>query len=85
MTSSSVAVLAAVTVVSLIAYRIIYNLTFHPLARFPGPWYAAVTSLPLAIMSLLKREHHYLLSIARKYTDGKGCKVWSLNNLKMTK
>ncbi|KAK3372119.1 cytochrome P450 17A1 [Podospora didyma] len=70
MTLSSVAVLGAVTVASLIAFRIIYNLRFHPLAKFPGPWYLAVTSLPLAIISLLKREPEWLLDLAKKYSDG---------------
>ncbi|KAF7883706.1 uncharacterized protein EAF02_005626 [Botrytis sinoallii] len=55
------------TVVTSIAYRIIYNLYFHPLAKFRGPWYTACFSLPLAIISLKRWEHQWVFDLVKKY------------------
>ncbi|CAG8981984.1 hypothetical protein HYALB_00004850 [Hymenoscyphus albidus] len=41
---------------ALLIYRIIYNLYFHTLAKFPGPWWAAVSSLPDAIIAAHRKE-----------------------------
>lgn len=54
-------------VITSIAYRIIYNLYFHPLAKFHGPWYTSCFSLPLAIMSVYRYEHQWLRNILEKY------------------
>ncbi|KAK4183174.1 Pisatin demethylase [Podospora australis] len=56
--------------VTALVWRVIYNVKFHPLARFPGPWYCAVSSLPMALISLYRREPQWLLSIAKKYGRG---------------
>jgi hypothetical protein len=37
----SVAAALAATFVAYWVYKITYNLYFHPLAKFPGPWWAA--------------------------------------------
>ena len=29
-----------------LAYSVIYNLYFHPLAKIPAPWYCRITRLP---------------------------------------
>ncbi|KAJ9225694.1 hypothetical protein DTO169C6_1757 [Paecilomyces variotii] len=50
-----------------VACRIFYNLYWHPAAKFPGPWYCALSSLPLSIISVLRIEPQWLLSLAKKY------------------
>lgn len=70
MTVTFLLVQVGLALVSALAYRFIYNLYFHPLAQHPGPWYTAVSSLPLAVMSYLKREPEFLLGLTKKYRDG---------------
>ncbi|KAI9643772.1 hypothetical protein NHQ30_007121 [Ciborinia camelliae] len=55
------------TVITSLAYRIIYNLHFHPLAKFRGPWYTACFSLPLAIISAKRYEHQWQRDLMKKY------------------
>lgn len=52
---------------SLVGYRIIYCLCWHPLRHFPGPWYAACSSLPLGLASIASVEPDWLMSLVRKY------------------
>jgi hypothetical protein len=49
------------------ATRIIHCLYFHPLRHFPGPWYAACSSLPLGLASVIGNEPDWLLGLAKKY------------------
>ncbi|KAI1381468.1 cytochrome P450 [Hypoxylon crocopeplum] len=51
----------------LLLSRVFYNLYLHPLAGFPGPWYAASTSLATAITSVINREPQWLLELTKKY------------------
>ena len=59
-------VVPAVVLVALFA-RIIYNLYFHPLANYRGPWYACSFSLFDALVSVRKVENHWLMSLTEKY------------------
>lgn len=63
----SVLLLVAVAIASALILRVIYNLYFHPLAGFPGPWYAASFSLSVAIISLLRREPEWIMGLVKKY------------------
>lgn len=52
---------------SLVGWRIIHCLFWHPLRHFPGPWYAACSSLPLGLASITSKEPDWLMSLVRKY------------------
>jgi hypothetical protein len=53
--------------IAILCLRLFYNLNLHPLAKFHGPWYAASTSLPLALISVLKIEPQWLQGLIKKY------------------
>lgn len=57
---------------SLAGWRIIHCLFFHPLRHFPGPWYAACSSLPLGLASITSKEPDWLMSLVRKYGSTSG-------------
>lgn len=59
--------LLLVGLVSAAAARIIRNVYLHPLSKFPGPWYAAATSLTSAIVSWRRVEPRWLLGLTKKY------------------
>ena len=47
--------------------RALYIIYWHPLAKYPGPWYAASSSICVAIISLLKVEPQWMYSLVKKY------------------
>lgn len=54
----------------LIAYifaTAIYRLYFHPLAKFPGPFWAKLTTFPAWWHSKNQDRHLWLLSLQEKY------------------
>ncbi|KUI72798.1 Isotrichodermin C-15 hydroxylase [Cytospora mali] len=53
----------------LITARLIYNVYFHPLARYPGPLYLISFDVPLAILSLLGISQYPLKAAHDKYGD----------------
>jgi hypothetical protein len=66
-TVSSVVVFVVVTVTSALFLRTIYNVYFHPLSKFPGPWYAASFSLYGALISVFQMEPAWLNGLVKKY------------------
>ncbi|KAI7779521.1 hypothetical protein LA080_000805 [Diaporthe eres] len=61
---------------SLVGWRIIYCLFWYPLRHFPGPWYAACSSLPLGLVSITSKEPDWLMSLVRKYgKDGRPIRI----------
>jgi len=68
-----------VAAVSVIFVGLFYNLYLHPLAKYPGPWYAASTSLTLALVSLWKIEPQWLQGLVKTYGskwDRRDCPVF---------
>jgi hypothetical protein len=59
-------VLSVMVVVALLT-RILYCQFLHPLANFPGPWYATSFSLIGAIVSVRRKEPEFLMYLVRKY------------------
>ncbi|KAI1325887.1 benzoate 4-monooxygenase cytochrome P450 [Xylariaceae sp. FL0255] len=47
--------------------HIIWNLFFHPLARFPGPKFAAISNIPYSYWFLGGRQPHRVLELHLKY------------------
>ncbi|RAH76349.1 cytochrome P450 [Aspergillus japonicus CBS 114.51] len=64
--SNVVAAMTAIGVAGLLM-RMFYNLHLHPLAKFPGPWYAASFSVVLATISVLRMEPQFLGYLVKKY------------------
>jgi hypothetical protein len=64
---ASMAVLVAAGTASAMALFMFYRLYWHPLAQFPGPWYASCFSASAAVISRLKIEPQWLQSLVKKY------------------
>lgn len=50
-------------------WKVVYNLYFHPLARFPGPKLAAVSKLPSVYNIIKGNSHKWSDSLHRQYGD----------------
>jgi hypothetical protein len=47
--------------------RILYMQWFHPLSKFPGPWYATSFSIVGAIISVKQKEPEFFTYLVKKY------------------
>jgi hypothetical protein len=63
----SIVALVVIGIASALFYRIFYSLFLHPLAKFPGPWYAASFSLPLAFINWRRIEPEWLGGLVKRY------------------
>ncbi|KAH8719148.1 cytochrome P450 monooxygenase [Phaeosphaeriaceae sp. PMI808] len=70
-----VCVAVVTAVLTAIFARIIYMQKFHPLAKFPGPWYAASFSVVGAIVSVKKKEPEYLMYLVKKYGNDRPIRI----------
>ncbi|KAL5393346.1 hypothetical protein DPSP01_000169 [Paraphaeosphaeria sporulosa] len=55
--------LASVSLVASLLYtvwRLVYNIYFHPLAKFPGPWWAGATSYAEAYFDIIKGGRYFI-------------------------
>jgi hypothetical protein len=75
----SYALLAAI--ITALLSRILYMQKFHPLSRFPGPWYATSFSLFGALVSVKGKEPHFLMSLVKKYGSKSLYKCHSIHHI----
>ncbi|KAF2032837.1 cytochrome P450 monooxygenase-like protein [Setomelanomma holmii] len=54
-------------ILAAILARITYMQKFHPLSKFPGPWYATSFSVVGAVISIEQKEPEFLMYLVRKY------------------
>jgi hypothetical protein len=66
-TPASVGLALVVTLVAALLSRVFYCQFLHPLAAFPGPWYATSFSLFGAIVSVRRQEPEFFTYLVRKY------------------
>jgi hypothetical protein len=66
-TMGSVVLLILASIIAAALFRIVYSQFFHPLSKFPGPWYATSFSLVHAIISVKKKEPEFLMYLVNKY------------------
>jgi hypothetical protein len=59
--------LALALILASLISRIVYMQKFHPLSKFPGPWYATSFSVFGAIISVRQQEPAFLMSLVKKY------------------
>ena len=62
-----VASTAFALVVGYVAYIIFYRLYLHPLAKYPGPFWAKISDLPSYYYTLKQDRHVWLLKLQQQY------------------
>jgi cytochrome P450 len=60
-------VLALVSVIGYILFRVVYNLFFNPLRKFPGPKLWAISNIPYTRMFLSGEGHFKILQLHQQY------------------
>ncbi|PMD33124.1 cytochrome P450 [Hyaloscypha variabilis F] len=63
------ALLLATPVTIYVAYYVVYNLYFHPLSKFPGPWYAVISDLFSSHTIISGHGHQTLKALHEKYGE----------------
>lgn len=59
--------LGTLTLVCYILHTIVYSLFFHPLARYPGPLWARLSTIPSWWHTLKKDRHIWLFRLQERY------------------
>lgn len=57
-------------VVLFVAYavwNVIYTFTLHPLAKFPGPWWLAVSRIPYWAVAISGEQHRFMKGLHETY------------------
>lgn len=62
-----VASTACALAVGYVAYIIFYRLYLHPLAKYPGPFWATISDLPSYYYTLKQDRHVWLLKLQQQY------------------
>jgi hypothetical protein len=65
--ASSPFILATSLALAFLVYTAVYRLVFHPLAKFPGPFWARLTVLPSWWHTRTGDRHVWLYSLQEKY------------------
>ena len=63
--SSIWAVLVLLAVYGL--WTVVYAYTLHPLAKFPGPWWAAISRIPYWIIAVRGEQLNFMKGLHEKY------------------
>ncbi|KAK2735172.1 hypothetical protein FQN55_002262 [Onygenales sp. PD_40] len=67
LSASSVFIGTGVLFVTFFIVRSFYRIYWHPLAKYPGPAYAACSSIPSAIISVLRKEPQWIQHLVKQY------------------
>jgi len=54
-------------VVGYVAYIVFYRLYLHPLAKYPGPFWAKISDFPSYYYTLKQDRHVWLLKLQQQY------------------
>jgi hypothetical protein len=68
---ASLASSAFLLAVTYTLYTIYYRLYLHPLAKYPGPFWAKLSDLPSFYYTIKQDRHVWLLRLQQQY--GKSC------------
>ncbi|RAL15170.1 cytochrome P450 [Aspergillus homomorphus CBS 101889] len=66
---SSALLIDVLQIIASICARFLYNVYFHPLARFPGPWLYRASSIPIAIAQIRGNFHEVTKAAHDRYGE----------------
>lgn len=58
---------AAALLVGYVVWTVIYSCTLHPLAQYPGPWWAHITRIPYWIAAMKGEQPKLMKGLHEKY------------------
>ncbi|KAF2658321.1 cytochrome P450 [Lophiostoma macrostomum CBS 122681] len=66
-TPGNLAIAIFTTAFAALVSRIVYLQFFHPLSKYPGPWYATSFSVVGALISIKQKEPEFFMYLVKKY------------------